>query len=303
MMKSLQLLVCLLLSHLCVGTPLGNAKSNSFLSEIFPRAADVCTNVCDGSCKSECPIGELVGSTECTCKNNRGVCCITDPQIDDCSDCGGVCKRACGPNDVEGGAACECGNGKKCCISLEVPEPTKDGSGRGDPHYRTFDSKKFSFQGNCSYILMKNCGPRKSTAFQVEVIQRGRDGEEVTRVWAVTVRIDRHIIEMGQNNSIIIDKKVTSLDSLPRSLIIADSNVIHIKLIDDVINVEMPSRFNVMWDGDRFVDIHIEPLLYGNVCGLLGNADDDPTNDFKDANGKLLDNVDDFTNSWIVPGR
>ncbi|XP_006824087.1 BMP-binding endothelial regulator protein-like [Saccoglossus kowalevskii] len=42
--------------------------------------------------------------------------------------------------------------------------------------------------------------------------------------------------------------------------------------------------------------------MIGKVCGLLGNADGNPHNDFVMADGKRTSDSSDFGNSWMIPG-
>nr|XP_006823116.1 PREDICTED: IgGFc-binding protein-like [Saccoglossus kowalevskii] len=42
--------------------------------------------------------------------------------------------------------------------------------------------------------------------------------------------------------------------------------------------------------------------LYGKVCGLLGDADGDPNNDFVMSDGTRTLDSNEFGNSWMVPG-
>lgn len=54
----------------------------------------------------------------------------------------------------------------------------------GDPHYRTFDGKFFSFQGSCKYQLTGDC---ISQTFSIRVTNDGRSTK--TSAWTKNVSV------------------------------------------------------------------------------------------------------------------
>lgn len=54
----------------------------------------------------------------------------------------------------------------------------------GDPHYRTFDGKFFSFQGSCKYLLSADCVGR---SFSIRVTNDARSTK--TSSWTKTISI------------------------------------------------------------------------------------------------------------------
>lgn len=74
----------------------------------------------------------------------------------------------------------------------------------GDPHYRTFDGKKFDFQGKCEYILAEDCkNPVKTFRVWTKNEACGRSGR-VSCVSVVRILIREIEIKLTRNLRTVI---------------------------------------------------------------------------------------------------
>lgn len=213
--------------------------------------------------------------------------------------------------------ACACMQGKvRCampmCPSLNLPCPPNsklehpkdqccprcvEGDGVctvfGDPHYRTFDGKFFSFKGACKYQLASDC---VGHTFSIRVTNDA--GMTRSSAWTKTIamKIGDLKVNLGQKMKVKVNgKRVDVPYSVP--------NKLDVNRTADSIIVNTPIGIKVLWDGISFLEISASTSYRGKLCGLCGNFNSLPKDDFMSRRGRLLQDPQLFGQSWAVGAK
>ncbi|XP_049757589.1 IgGFc-binding protein isoform X1 [Elephas maximus indicus] len=198
---------------------------------------------------------------------------------------------SCGPHE-----ACKPSGGILGCVA--VGSATCQAS--GDPHYTTFDGRRFDFMGTCVYVLAQTCGARPGLG-QFTVLQEnvawGNGKVSVTK--AVTVQVANLTVRLEQNQW---KAKVDGVDmKLPVEL--AERRVRVYKHGSDAV-IETDFGLRVAYDLQYYVRVTIPGNYHQQLCGLCGNYNGDPKDDFQKPDGSQAGNPKEFGNSWeeLAPG-
>ena len=76
----------------------------------------------------------------------------------------------------------------------------------GDPHYTTFDKKKYNFQGPCSYVFAEDCSGDK--AFKVVTSNVKCGGRGATCTAAVTLFLNGDEIRLTRETQTVIINRI-----------------------------------------------------------------------------------------------
>ncbi|XP_018601004.2 IgGFc-binding protein isoform X1 [Scleropages formosus] len=185
------------------------------------------------------------------------------------------------------------------CSKPGVLQPPRSKMGtcwaRGDPHYFTFDGRYFDFMGTCTYILSKNCQNNGSLPlFQVEAQNDNRGNILVSFVALVTVKVYNVTISVARSEvgHVRLDYGIWSLP------VIIDK----VQIFQTGRFVVIQTDFNliVKYDWDQNLVISLPDDYKDKVCGLCGNFNGNPSDDFATPSGTQAASIVEFGRSWKV---
>nr|XP_028596464.1 IgGFc-binding protein-like [Podarcis muralis] len=189
---------------------------------------------------------------------------------------------------------CEIIGGDPVC----VPESESNCWAQGDPHYHTFDGKKFDFMGTCTYTIAKTCGSDATLpSFSVEAKNENRGGNtRVSYIGSVTVTVYNTIIKVVRN-----EKGFVRVDNLRFRLPISlHEGKLRLYQSGSSVFIETDFSLKVSYDWNTYLVVKLSSSFYENVCGLCGNYNGDPADDFSKPDGALAPNPNEFGKSWKV---
>ncbi|XP_047527683.1 BMP-binding endothelial regulator protein isoform X1 [Vanessa atalanta] len=163
----------------------------------------------------------------------------------------------------------------------------------GDPHYKTFDGKFYSFQGSCKYQLVSDC---KNHTFSIRISNDARNTSHSSWTRTATLRIGSTKVNMGKKMRIKVNGQRIALPYIIKGVAeISRSN--GSVLLKSEIGVQM------LWDGDGFLEVTVSSSYKGKLCGLCGNFNSVARDDMRARDGRLLNDTWRFGTSWRVGGH
>ncbi|KAA0724935.1 Alpha-tectorin Precursor [Triplophysa tibetana] len=167
----------------------------------------------------------------------------------------------------------------------------------GDPHYYTFDNQVFHFQGTCTYVLSEACR-NGLPYYRIEGKNEHRGSTHVSWTRMVRVIVYHEEIELVKDH--YHEAKVNgTLTATPFSL---RNGSIQVYQSGFTLAISTDFGLVVTYDAYSWVTISV-PYEYQNAtCGLCGNFNLHPEDDFRSPSGEILSSDVDFANSWKAVG-
>ena len=191
---------------------------------------------------------------------------------------------------------CFCQNGEFHCITQSCLLSGEFCYASGDPHYSTFDHRNYDFQGVCEYVLTQPCD---SNNFSI-IVNNTAINQFVSRTSSVRILVphERLDILLGRVGSITVNEQPQFINSDRIILQYSDTVITRVGGHPHVFLTR--SRIEIFFDGRSRVAVKASLVWKGKLCGLCGNYNDDPSDDFKTPNGALVNSPNDFGFEWLT---
>jgi len=164
-----------------------------------------------------------------------------------------------------------------------------------EPHFRTLDGKHFDFQGQCSYYLLKN------PHFSIVASFRECGKKKVTCAHEITIKVGKTELKLGQKGDFVLTYRGRTMQNARKPY---HNDDLHYYLASSEFDaVDVWNGVKILWDRKSEYKAVIPNWNINMLTrGMIGNYNNDSTDDMMMPNGQLSTDPVEFGNSWIVPG-
>ncbi|XP_051922507.1 IgGFc-binding protein-like [Hippocampus zosterae] len=282
------------------------------------------------ACGSACPASCGITDNEKQCAAPCGEGCQCDAGLvlngDRCvpqSSCGCRHQGKYYPSDTAFWAdstcttRCQCNSGNVKCTSVTCKKKEhcalKGGvrdcypvsyatcQAAGDPHYRSFDNRRFDFQGTCTYVLSQHTEGSNQGLLPFQVLvqneNRGRN-KQVSYAKSVSLTVLGYTVSMSRvdQGNILVNSRSINLPYITEDGMLSIFRQGYFGIVKT--NFGLTLKFN--WNSH--VSLTLPSSYSSATSGLCGNYNGKPGDDMLQPDGTQAKHVNAFGHSWKAGG-
>uniref|UniRef100_A0ABM5ESF2 Alpha-tectorin-like n=1 Tax=Pogona vitticeps TaxID=103695 RepID=A0ABM5ESF2_9SAUR len=191
------------------------------------------------------------------------------------------------------GTLCKVVDGSPKCVPAQPIQPACWASGQ--PHYHTFDGRSYDFQGTCAYTVVKTCRPSHQLPF-FHIFTKSQKSSPLFLISHVTVSVYNFSLTMVRYEYGLV--RVNQVRS--RLPIVLHNGHLSLSHRGNQLVIETQFGLKVYYDWNYYLVVKVTPAFRNHLCGLCGNYNGDPNDDFITSSGKVATNTVEFGKSWKV---
>ncbi|XP_072646574.1 mucin-2 [Canis lupus baileyi] len=185
---------------------------------------------------------------------------------------------------------CVCTAGRWVCKDLPCPGTC---SLEGGSHITTFDGKKYTFHGDCYYVLIKG-DHNDSYALLGELAPCGSTDKQTCLKTVVLLADNRkNVLAFKSDGSVLLNELEVNLPHVTASFSVFQPSSYHL-----MVNTAFGLRLQVQLLPVMQLFLTLDQVAQGHVQGLCGNFNGQEGDDFKTPGGLVEATGASFANSW-----
>ncbi|XP_070985513.1 mucin-2-like [Oncorhynchus clarkii lewisi] len=243
-----------------------------------PERGQLCEEHCSDGCF--CPPGTVfddvnkngcIALSQCSCRHNGKTYAPGESYSSTCKDC-------------------SCAGGQWKCVDKDCPGTC---AVEGGSHINTYDGKTYTFHGDCSYVLTKDCDGMQFTVLG-DLVQCGLSDSE-TCLKAVTLSLSEGatVINIQPNGKAFVNGIYSQLPFSAAGVTIFRASSFFI-IVQTTFGLQLEIQLSPIMQ----VYIAASTVWQQRTCGLCGNFNNNQGDDFKVLSGVTEGTAIGFANTW-----
>ncbi|XP_035289969.1 alpha-tectorin isoform X1 [Anguilla anguilla] len=287
----------------CVLTCPANSHYASCMTVCQPQCAPArgqreCNHYCVEGC--QCDQGYVINGKSCILNQNCG--CYTDgkyyepKQLFWNSDCTKRCQCIgrnliqCDPRRCKAEEECALRHGVRGCFARRSQHCVASGGGV----FRTFDGASLRLPASCSFVLSTICHKLPELSFQLIANFDKWSTPNLTTI--------SHAYLYINEENILISGTTVKVNGTPVSVPFITGLMTRVSTSEGFLVIDTVQDIQVRYNRFNTLTITMGPRLQNKVCGLCGNFNGDPTDDYITSRGKPALSALELAQSWKTNG-
>ncbi|XP_077448968.1 alpha-tectorin isoform X1 [Stigmatopora argus] len=262
------------------------------------RAQKDCGLDCMEGC--HCDQGYVLDGKNCILPQDCG--CYTDGKYyepnqlfwnGDCSkrcQCIGRNLVQCDTRRCKADEECALRHGVRGCFARHSRQCVASGGGV----FKTFDGASLRLPASCSFVLSTNCHKLPDLSFQLIANFDKRSTPNLTAV--------SHVYLYINEENILVSGNTVKVNGTPVSLPFVTGMMTQLSSSEGFVDIESPQEIRVRYNRFNTLSVSMGARLRDKLCGLCGNFNGDPGDDYITSTGAAAASALELARSWKTNG-